>query len=126
MEGTVGSTAGYEFGPSENETLGRAARWIGFWSWVSLLSGFAWTLGGAVAGDPSGLILGPAYIVVGVFFRGAAGSMRSVIETAGDDVAHLMTAIEKLSSAFRIMGLLVIAAVVLGLLAGLAGVTFAS
>ena len=102
----------YEFGPAENETVGKAARWIGFWAWVSIgagiVSGVAGFLG-AESGDLiGGLITAAIYILIGVYFHSAAGSMRSVVTTSGNDIAHLMSALDRLASAFKVMGVLVI------------------
>lgn len=118
MDEAAQTTAGsHEFGPSENEVIDRAATWIGYWSWIAILSGILSGLGGLVSEDPIGsLIMGTIYVIVGAYFRGAAASMKEVVSTAGNDVAHLMTALDRLSSAFKVMVLLVFIGVVLALL----------
>jgi len=102
----------YEFGPKENETVGKAARWIGFWAWVSIGAGIVSGVAGLFAPDPGdrigGLITGGIYVLIGIYFRSAAGSMQSVVTTRGNDVAHLMSALDRLASAFKVMGVLVI------------------
>lgn len=117
--------AGYEFSTVENETIGKAATWIGFWSWVAIIVGLVSGIGSVVSFDPGGIIMGVVYVVVGFYYRSAAASMRSVVETTGDDVAHLMTALDKLASAFKVMGVLVIIGVAAGLLAAILGGTAA-
>ncbi len=118
MDDTAMPDAGsHEFGSRENEIIGRAATWIGYWSWIAILSGILSGLGGLVSEDPIGsLIMGTIYVIVGAYFRGAATSMRDVVSTAGNDVDHLMTALDRLSSAFKVMVLLVFIGVVLALL----------
>lgn len=113
--------AGYEFKSVENETIAKAAKWISFWSWVAILSGIVMGLGSVFSFNPVGLVMAAVYVVVGVYYRGAASSMQSVVQTAGNDIAHLMTALEKLASAFKVMGILFIVGVVFGLLAGIFG-----
>lgn len=112
---------GHEFGPYENDVIGKAGKWIGYWSWIAVLSGVATIITGFLTPEDivGALIMGAVYIFVGVYFRGAAGSMKAVVETAGNDVQHLMTAMDKLSSAFRVMVLLVFIGVVLALVAGI-------
>lgn len=107
----------HEFGPEENAVIGNAAKWIGYWSWIAILSGVLTGLGALVSEDPIGsVIMGTIYVIVGAYFRGAAASMDEVVSTAGNDVAHLMTALDKLSAAFKVMVLLVFIGVVLALL----------
>ncbi|MDX1493816.1 MAG: hypothetical protein R3253_07155 [Longimicrobiales bacterium] len=115
MEATTPPGASsHEFGPHENEVIGSAAKWIGYWSWIAIISGILMGLGGLVGEDPiGGLIMGAIYVIVGAYFRGAAASMREVVSTAGNDVAHLMTALDKLAAAFKVMVLLVFIGVVL-------------
>lgn len=118
MEATTPPGASsHEFGPHENEVIRSAAKWIGYWSWIAIISGVLLGVGGLVGEDPiGGLIMGTIYVIVGAYFRGAAGSMKEVVSTAGNDVAHLMTALDKLSAAFKVMVLLVFIGVVLATL----------
>ena len=115
------SGAGYEFSPLENETIAKAAKWIGFWSWVAIVGGALIGVASAVSFDLAGLIMAVVYVIIGLYYRGAATSMKSVVETAGNDIAHLMTALDKLASAFKIMGILFIIGIVLAVIAGMVG-----
>lgn len=117
MDAAQPSADTHEFGPAENAVIGNAAKWIGYWSWIAIISGVISALGAFVSEDPIGsVIMGAIYVIIGAYFRGAAASMDEVVSTAGNDVAHLMTALDKLSSAFKVMVLLVFIGVVLGLL----------
>lgn len=114
---------GYEFTTRQNETLGATARWVGIWAWFAIIAGALMILGGVLT-LPEGianLVLGGVYLFVGISFRGAAGSLRSVVETAGSDVEHLMSAMENLRKAFMIMVILtavgILASIVLAVVA---------
>lgn len=110
------SSRGYEFTPGQNETLGTTARWVGIWAWFAIAAGAFMIVGGLFT-LPQGianLVLGGVYLFVGISFRGAAGSLRSVVETAGSDVDHLMSALESLRTAFKVMVILT----AVGILAG--------
>ncbi len=100
--------SGYEFTPSQNEVLGATARWVGFWAWFAIIGGALMVLGGLFA-LPAGIVnivLGGVYFFVGLSFKGAAASLKSVVGTRGSDVDHLMSAMESLRKAFKIMVIL--------------------
>ena len=129
MEATTpppGSTS-HEFGPYENEIIGKAGKWIGYWSWIAIFSGIAMGVGALISGEDvaGGLIMGAVYVFVGIYFRGGAAAMKEVVSTQGNDVQHLMTALDRLASAFKVMVLLVfigvVLAVAIGILAGIGG-----
>lgn len=123
MEGTTPTPdpRPHEFGPYENEVIGKAGKWIGYWSWIAILSGILLAIGGIFgSGDRlGGIIMGAVYVGIGAYFRGAAGAMQEVVTTAGNDVQHLMTALDRLSSAFKVMVLLVFIGVLLAVVAGI-------
>ena len=106
----------YEFNDAENTVLGRGARWVGILAWIMIASSGLMVLGSFLTGDTvaiAGLMVAPIYLIIGLNFRSAAASMKSVIETAGDDIAHLMEALEKLGSALMVMGVLFLLGVVM-------------
>jgi hypothetical protein len=51
-----------------------------------------------------GWITGGIFIFLGVRVWGAATSMGSIVETEGDDIEHLMEAIQKVGSYFKVLG----------------------
>jgi hypothetical protein len=112
----------HEFGPHESQIIGKAGKWIGYWSWIAILSGVLMIVGSFLDQEDlvAGLIMGVIYIGIGAYFRGAASAMSEVVSTAGNDVQHLMTALDKLSSAFKVMVLLVLIGAVAGLIGGIA------
>ena len=111
-----GDTGHYEFTAAQNEILKKAATWAGLLAWIMMASGGLMALGGSLSGDAiaiAALISAPIYLIIGLNFRGAAASMKAVVETAGNDIDHLMTALDKLGSAFKVMGILFLLGVIL-------------
>jgi hypothetical protein len=109
----------YEFGASENASIGGAARWIGIFAWFGIVGGVLMALAGILT-MPVGLVnfaIGAVYVVIGMWFRGAAQSLAAVVTTSGSDISHLMTAIDKLGSAFKAMVVLTALAIILGITA---------
>ena len=113
----------YEFTIAQNETLRRAATWIGLFSWILIAGAALMLIGGVLNRDESaiGALIGAAvYFLIGLNLRGAATSMKSVVETAGSDIDHLISALDKLASAFKVMGIIFIVGVVLFVVATVA------
>ena len=54
------------------------------------------------------LIAAAVYFTVGMSFRGSASSMQEVVKTEGNDIPHLMAALDSLASAFQVMGILIL------------------
>jgi hypothetical protein len=114
-------TRGYEFKAHEDEVIGGTARWIGIFAWFGIVIGALLALAGIFT-FPAGtanLIIGAVYVMIGMWFRDSARSLRSVVETEGDDIAHLLAALGKLRSAFMAMVVLIAAGVALGILAAI-------
>jgi hypothetical protein len=121
----------YEFNAEQDQIIGRTARYASAWGIVSIAIGlfglFASLLalqGGVVALGQ--LPAGIANIVIGSFFVGTARSLRAVVETRGDDIAHLMQALRRLGVAFVIQLVMFVLAFVAALLLGLAAGSQAS
>ena len=109
-------TGHYEFTAAQNEILKKAATWAGLLAWILMASGGLMAIGGILSLDASAigvLIAAAIYFMIGLNFRGAAVSMKAVVETAGNDIDHLMTALDKLGSAFKVMGILFLLGVIL-------------
>ena len=109
-------TGHYEFTAAQNEILKKAATWAGLLAWILMASGGLMAIGGILSLDVErlgALIAAAIYFIIGINFRGAAVSMKTVVETAGNDIDHLMTALDKLGSAFKVMGILFLLSVIL-------------
>ena len=113
----MSSEAGrYEFTPAQNEILTRTATWTRLVAWILIASAGLMAVGAILTGEASAigaLIASAIYFIIGLNFRDAATSMRSVTETAGNDIEHLMTGLDKLGSALKVMGILLLVGVVL-------------
>ncbi len=104
----AGQGGGYEFGHAENAVLASTATKAKVWGIVSVVLGvlqifyglYGILLNGAAI--PYGFT-GLANLVVGVSFLGAGGALRSVVDTQGNDIAHLMAAMKKLGTSFVVL-----------------------
>jgi hypothetical protein len=56
-------------------------------------------------------------IVVGISFLGVGNSLKAVVQTQGNDVAHMMQALEKMGGAFLVQIICAIAGFVLTVIA---------
>lgn len=119
--GTFVAGGSYEFGEPEERVIGAAARWVGWYSWIALVFGVLFAVTGiaSLPGGAGSLALGLVFILAGFLFRGAAASMKSVVTTSGRDVEHLMVAMARLTSAFKVQVILTLLALVVGVVAGL-------
>jgi uncharacterized membrane protein len=108
-------TGQYEFTASQNATMGRAARWSSLLSWILMGSAAVLALAAILSGEAASigsLIVAAVYFVIGLNFRGAARAMGHVVETTGNDIDHLMTALDELGSALKTMSILFLVGVV--------------
>jgi hypothetical protein len=110
----------YEFSQMENQIIERAATRTRVWGIISIILGVLELLGTVGAIASPGLIIylpqGIVSIIIGTTFLGAGNSLRAVVDTQGNDVPHMMTAIQKLGSAFNIQIIVtVVGAVVVAL-----------
>ncbi len=110
----------YEFTPAQNKTIERTATWATLVAWILMGSAGFMALGAVLTGEASAigaLIAAAIYFIIGLNFRDAAASMRAVADTAGNDIEHLMIALDKLGSALKVMGILFLVGVVLFVMA---------
>lgn len=120
MESTA-SSRDYEFSPSDESVIGGTARWVGIWAWFAMVGG-AITAAGSLLTLPDGvegLAFGTVYLIIGIYFRGAGRSLKSVVETEGNDVHHLLSALGSLQSAFKVMVIVAAIGIILGSLAAI-------
>ena len=101
-------TAQHEFSSEQNEILQKAATWTSLFAWMMMASSGLMAIGGFLSGEATSigaLIAAAIYFTIGFTFRGAAKSMGKVVHTTGNDIDHLMDAVDRLGSAFRVMGI---------------------
>ena len=107
----------YEFTSLENKTIGKAALWTKGVGIISFLNAGLQLL---EIGEKSllGIIITMAiYVAIGVaFFKGGV-AFQKVVDTEGNDIAHMMEALTKVGSAFMIRIVITVIAVVFVLLA---------
>lgn len=107
----------YEFNDFENSVIDKTAGRAKLWGIISTVIGALQLLGscGMVANAsyatylPSGIIA----LVVGITFIGVGNSLKSVVQTQGNDMMHMMQAMQKLGSAFMIQIIATIIGIVL-------------
>lgn len=115
----AGGAGLYEFTGAQNQIVGKTATWAKAWGWIGILTGALMALGGifTLPVGVANLVFGGFYIFIGMLFKGAGDALQAVVDTAGNDIAHLMTALEKLGTAFKITGILMLIGFVLGVVA---------
>ncbi|MFO8072663.1 MAG: hypothetical protein R6V85_12395 [Polyangia bacterium] len=111
--GFGGACGEHEFGPEEDAVISKAAFWaraLGAVMFVQaafdLLSSFN-LLGAGIS------------IAIGIFFFLGGGSLRKVVDTSGQDVSLMMTALHKIGNAFLTRIIVTSIAVGLGLIVAL-------
>ena len=108
----------YEFNDYENSVIDKVASRAKLWGIISTVVGSFYLLsscgfffkGDLLMNFPGGVVA----IVVGIVFMGAGSSLKAVVTTQGNDMQHLMTAFQKMSTAFIIQIGCAIAGVALG------------
>jgi hypothetical protein len=97
---------GYEFSEAENAVIAKTAGRAKLWGIISIVVGSLYTLStcGAFASPtfltnlPSGVI----GIVVGIFFVSVGNALNAVVQTQGNDIQHIMEALQKMGTAFLV------------------------
>ncbi|MBS2012015.1 MAG: hypothetical protein JST00_03955 [Deltaproteobacteria bacterium] len=102
----------YEFSDEENRGIASAAFWARLLAIFLIITGVASLVNCNIVAF--GIDLG-----IGLTFLGAASSLTAVVNTQGNDIQHMMTALGKLGSAFKIRVFVTLAAVVLVFVIGL-------
>lgn len=112
---------GYEFKRAEEVVVDGAAAWIGYYAWIAIFLGVLFAGLGVtrLPAGAAGVGLGIVYVLIGLYFRGAAVSMKSVVTTTGRDVQHLILALDSLTLAFKVQVVLSLAALAGGVVAAL-------
>jgi hypothetical protein len=111
----------YEFNDYENSVIDKAAGRAKLWGIISTALGALQIIGscGMFASPPlaSYLPAGIVGVVVGVTFIGLGNSLKAVVATQGNDLMHMMQAMQKMSTAFIIQIICAIVGFVLAAIA---------
>ncbi len=110
MDEEENQAAGYEFTVPQNVIIQKTATYAKLWGIISIFVGAIQIL---VAQLPAGIVS----IVIGMVFIGVAGSLKAVVVTEGNDIDHMMAALQKLGNAFLIQVIVTVTAVIVGIFA---------
>ena len=107
MMGGGGASYGtYEFNDTENAIIDKAASRAKLWGIIStVLGGLQCFMSCFAIASPmlaTNLPTGIVAIVVGITFMGVGNSLKQVVQTQGNDLAHMMQALDKMGSAFMV------------------------
>lgn len=129
----------YEFNPLENMVIARAARLTRAWGIIAVVIGVLLAImvivGAALVlvftsevDDPTVGVLLPIVLIValgpvalvnvitGWYYMASGRSLQEVVDTEGNDVAHLMSALDRVAGAFRIEVIFLVIAFALGVI----------
>ena len=104
----------YEFDATQNASIASAALW-------ARILGIALIVVGAAALINCNVIEFALNLVIGIYFLGGASSLSAVVNTQGNDIAHMMQALSKLGAAFKVRVIMTLVAVGLLVVCGLGG-----
>jgi hypothetical protein len=118
----------YEFNDAQNRVFSDLGGAMGFVAvalvvlgvFSTLVGGLA-LLDGARADGLAGLVQGVVLLLIGIWTRGASGSVRQIVSSSGSDIANLMHAMEHLGRVYRLQRVLLLIAIVLLVLGIAAG-----
>jgi hypothetical protein len=101
---------GYEFGETENRVIAAAATWTLILGIITILQAV-----GNLFGEKSNFINAGLNATIGAFMIGSSMAFRKVVNTQGNDVAHLIEALDKFSTVLiiRIICLILVGVVLL-------------
>jgi len=98
----------HEFTREENEILAELATWSGALGTLKMFQTGLGLLGGNVLGAL-------VELAVGLSLFGGRKALRSAVDTAGNDIDHLMVAVDKLATVFQLRLILsLLAAILIG------------
>jgi hypothetical protein len=103
------------------DVVSKTARWTKLWGWLWLGGGALMVVVGVLA-LPAGavnIIFGAVYLAIGWYFKGAGESLQAVVDTTGNDMGHLMTALEKLGLVFKTTMIITLVGIILGVAAAI-------
>ena len=113
-------SAQYEFNEAENTTFTGLSRAMNLVGTVSLALGGLMVIGffvllmrHRVGQGTLSLVQGMVMVVMGIWNRDAAGPVERIVSSAGNDITHLMQAMEKLKKIFSLTQTLLLATILL-------------
>jgi len=110
----------YEFTASQNVVIGKAATWATALGIVMFVNAAL-----SLLNFPNGIIQAVISLFLGINFFRSGKAFKSVVDTQGNDVAHLLQALDRVGTAFQIRLIVTLVGVVLMLVALVVFVVFA-
>ena len=113
-------TGSDEFSEEQNKTIASLASCMGVVSISMLIVGVIQLIVGVKAitsGGTVAVVEGLFSLVVGGFTQKAAGAFRQVVNSTGNDIGYLMSALATLRDLYRLQVVALVAAMAIGLLA---------
>ena len=126
----VDNTAGYEFTPDQNLTIQILAKRMKFIGILNMIFAGFMTLGGIIVlfKFPGQAIVAFAEVAlfgfIGVWNYKGAASFEMIVQTAGNDIAHLMNALADLKKIYNLQFWLMIVVLILIVVGIVAAVLF--
>jgi hypothetical protein len=91
----------YEFNQGENAVFSSLASGMKFVGIALMVLG-ALSILLALAGDFGAAVSGVIYLLIGIWTRSAANSIRAIVDTEGSDIMHLMNAMGDLKKLYTL------------------------
>lgn len=119
--------AQFEFNDTQNELVGDLAKKMSFVGLLLLFMGVLNLIAGGISifsnveEGVSNLIGGVIFALIGFWTRNASASFDQIVETEGEDVTNLMTALGELRKLYALQYWTILVALILILLAFIAG-----
>lgn len=107
----------YEFNSSENEVFSKIGKWLMVVSIGVGIVGILNVLSGIMTKMYVTAGAGVVSLVVSVFLIQSSNAFKRIVQTKGDDIAHVMDALKSLRGYFFIQA----ASLIIGFISGLAG-----
>ncbi len=112
----VEGKAGYEFTPAQDQVMADLAKKMSLVGKVLLVFGVIGVIAGLLlitSGGVGALIQGTLNIFIGLWTARASRSFSAIVETKGNDIHHLMNAMENLSKRYGLEYYIIIIALIL-------------
>lgn len=105
----------YEFNDQENQRIARTAGLARTWGIISIVIGGLALLGLAAQFNLLGLVQAVTALAIGFVFLNVGKAFMRVVQTEGDDIAHMLQGLHDLGTAFQIQIVLTLASFIIGM-----------
>ncbi len=118
----------FEFDTSQNGLFSDLAQKMGFVGLLFIALGALTILGGVFngLGGLSNIFVGVLYILIGLWTKNASDAFRRIVDTQGNDITNLMTALGQLRKLYTLQYWAIIISMIFVVLALIAAVFFAT